>query len=282
MPEIGLLRYPYSLQLGWSNTRSETFRGCRRRYFYQYYWEFERELPLDRILLLRQLSSAPMIISQAVHTVLAAVLKRLLKTGDPIDQSHFHGYVSKAIQGELQSCSGLMGVYYGEREPVAAADLLPVVLVCMESFPASDRCSGLHEQLAEDQPFLIEPPGYGEARLEELKIYAKVDALLQTPTETVILDWKSGRQDPLKHLRKLVDYAAWADSVDLELMPSLRLEQFWARAQPNFDCISQTTVPRQDKDQDGIPALPESRRTADHPLCAPSPLQDQRKQRTMP
>ena len=24
-------------QLGWSSTRSETFRSCRRRYFFQYY-----------------------------------------------------------------------------------------------------------------------------------------------------------------------------------------------------------------------------------------------------
>ncbi|NDG75038.1 MAG: PD-(D/E)XK nuclease family protein [Synechococcaceae bacterium WB8_1B_136] len=211
MPEIGLSRYPYSPQLGWSTTRSETFRGCRRRYFYQYYWKFERELPLNRILLLRQLSSAPMIIGQAVHTVLAAVLRRLLKTRDPIDQSRFQVYVGKTILRELQSCSGLMEVYYGERQPVGAADLQPSVLACMEPFLASDRYHWLQEQLADDPPFLIEPPGYGEARLQELKIYAKVDALLQTPTETVILDWKSGRQDPVKHLRQLVGYAAWAE-----------------------------------------------------------------------
>lgn len=211
MPELGLPSYPYSPQLGWSPTRSETFRGCRRRYFYQYYWKFERELPLNRIMALRQLSSAPMIIGQAAHAVLAAVLKRLLTTRDPIDQQRFQGYVGKAIKRELQGCNGLMEVYYGERESVAAAELQPVVLACMETFLASDRYRWLQEQLAEDPPFLIEPPGYGEARLQELKIYAKVDALLQTPTETVILDWKTGRQDPVKHLRQLVGYAAWAE-----------------------------------------------------------------------
>ena len=180
MPEIALPRYPYTPQLGWSTTRSETFRGCRRRYFYQYYWKFERELPLDRIMVLRQLSSAPMIIGQAAHAVLAAVLRRLLKTLEPIDQSRFQGYVGKAIERELQGCSGLMEVYYGERESVAVADLQPVVQACMETFLASDRYRWLQEQLAEDPPFLIEPPGYGEARLQEFKIYAKVDALLQT------------------------------------------------------------------------------------------------------
>jgi CRISPR/Cas system-associated exonuclease Cas4 (RecB family) len=211
MPEIALPRYPYTPQLGWSTTRSETFRGCRRRYFYQYYWKFEQQLPLDRIVMLRQLSSAPMIIGQAAHTVLAAVLRRLLKTREPIDQDRFLVYVGKAIDKELKDCSGLMEVYYGERELVAAEDLQPVVLVCIEQFLASDRYRWLQEQLAEDPPFLIEPPGYGEARLQELKIYAKVDALLQTPNETVILDWKTGRQDPVKHLRQLVGYAAWAE-----------------------------------------------------------------------
>lgn len=37
MPAIPLLRFPFTPQLGWSTTRTETFRGCRRRYFYQYY-----------------------------------------------------------------------------------------------------------------------------------------------------------------------------------------------------------------------------------------------------
>jgi hypothetical protein len=211
MPEIALPRYPYSPQLGWSTTRSETFRGCRRRYFYQYYWKFERQLSLDRIVVLRQLSSAPMIIGQAAHAVLAAVLKRLLTTRDSIDQQRFQEYVGKAIERELEGCTGLMEVYYGERESVATAELQPLVLACMESFLASDRYRWFQEHLAEDPPFLIEPPGFGEARLQELKIYAKVDALLQTTTETVILDWKTGRQDPVKHLRQLVGYAAWAE-----------------------------------------------------------------------
>jgi hypothetical protein len=58
---------------------------------------------------------------------------------------------------------------------------------------------------------LIEPPGYGETRLRGQKIYAKVDVLIRLPGETVILDWKSGRQDAAKHTRQLLGYAAWAE-----------------------------------------------------------------------
>ncbi|MCS5700962.1 PD-(D/E)XK nuclease family protein [Cyanobium sp. FGCU-52] len=60
MPEIQLPDYPYTPQLGWSTTRSETFRTCRRRYFFQYYARFVANVPQDRLQRLRRLSSIPM------------------------------------------------------------------------------------------------------------------------------------------------------------------------------------------------------------------------------
>jgi predicted RecB family nuclease len=69
----------------------------------------------------------------------------------------------------------------------------------------------VRDQLSADPPWLIEPPGYGETRLRGQKIYAKVDVLIRLPGETLILDWKSGRQDAAKHTRQLLGYAAWAE-----------------------------------------------------------------------
>ena len=66
--------YPFTPQLGWSSTRSETFRSCRRRYFFQYYARYDRELPLVRIQRLKSLSSNPMAGGQAVHDVVAGLL----------------------------------------------------------------------------------------------------------------------------------------------------------------------------------------------------------------
>jgi hypothetical protein len=43
-----------------------------------------------------------------------------------------------------------------------------------------------------------------------MKIYAKVDFLLEAGGQAVILDWKSGRRDIEKHTRQLLGYAAWA------------------------------------------------------------------------
>lgn len=173
-----------------------------------------------------------LIIGQAAHEVLAAVLRRLLSTSAAIDRQRFEIYVLNAIHKELRDCGVLMEVHYGQRQPVDAAELQPAVLLCVEQFLASDRYRWVEEKLSEDPPFLIEPPGVGEARLQDLKIYAKVDFLLQTPTETIILDWKSGRQDPGKHLRQLVGYAAWA--AHTLAVPAGRIRCIAAYLQPPY------------------------------------------------
>lgn len=210
MPQINMPRYPYTPQLGWSTTRSETFHSCRRRYFFQYYAKYDPEIPLERIQLLRGLSNIPMTIGSAVHEVLAVLLRRLLRSGEPIDTERFWRHVDRTIR-ELLTFTSLMEVHYGERAVPEPGELLEPVRACLESVLASERYSWLRDHLPADPPYLIEPPGYGEARLQGLKIYAKVDVLIQVGGETLILDWKTGRQDPAKHGRQLLGYAAWAE-----------------------------------------------------------------------
>jgi CRISPR/Cas system-associated exonuclease Cas4 (RecB family) len=210
MPEIRLPSFPFTPQLGWSTTRSETFRACRRRYFYQYYGKFDSEIPLEQILHLKGLSSIPMMVGTAVHDVLATLLKRLLRSVDPIDRERFARHTERTLSGLLSGLE-LMETYYGKRPLPEAAELLEPVQSCLERFLASERYSWVRDQLSSDPPWLIEPPGYGETRLRGHKIYAKVDVLIRLPGQTVILDWKSGRQDPAKHTRQLLGYAAWAE-----------------------------------------------------------------------
>lgn len=209
MPEIALQQYDYTPQLGWSTTRWETFRTCRRRYFYQYYARYDREFSWQRIQGLKDLSSIPMTVGTVVHDVLAVLLKRLLKTSDEIDVQRFWARVEETLTRELAQTS-LMEVHYGLRAAPEPADLIEPVRACLERFLASDRYGWVRDQLSADPRYLIEPPGYGEARLQGMKIYAKVDFLLEAGGQTVILDWKSGRQDPEKHTRQLLGYAAWA------------------------------------------------------------------------
>jgi CRISPR/Cas system-associated exonuclease Cas4 (RecB family) len=231
MPEISLPSFPFTPQLGWSTTRSETFSACRRRYFYQYYGKFDPEIPLERILQLKGLSSIPMTVGTAVHDVLAALLQRLLRTAAPIDRERFGRHTERTL-AELLRGQGLMESYYGQRPQPEATELLEPVQACLDRFLASERYAWVRDQLSADPPWLIEPPGYGETRLRGQKIYAKVDVLIRVPGQTVILDWKSGRQDPAKHTRQLLGYAAWAEH-NLQI-PAEKILCVLAYLQPDY------------------------------------------------
>jgi CRISPR/Cas system-associated exonuclease Cas4 (RecB family) len=210
MPVIAFPGHAFTPQLGWSSTRSETFRSCRRRYFFQYYARYDQELPQARIQRLRSLSSLPMLVGEVVHEVVATLLRRLLRTTAPIDRERFTTHARQTIETSLAH-TPLMEVHYQQRPEPQAAELLETVLACLDQLFASERYSWLVRVLQADPRYLIEPPGYGEARLQGMKIYAKVDCLIEADGELVILDWKTGRQDPAKHLRQLLAYAAWAE-----------------------------------------------------------------------
>jgi CRISPR/Cas system-associated exonuclease Cas4 (RecB family) len=210
MPAITLPDYPYTSQLGWSSTRSETFRTCRRRYFFQYYARYDTELPLEHIQRLKGLSSIPMTVGEAVHDVLAVLLRRLLQSADPIDGDRFVCHVRQTLELAL-SGKELMEVHYGQRPMPRADDLFDSAMVCFEHLLSSERYNWLVAVLQRDPRYLIESPGYGEGRLQGMKIYAKVDCLVEADGQVVILDWKTGRQDPVKHSRQLLAYAAWAE-----------------------------------------------------------------------
>ena len=58
--------------------------------------------------------------------------------------------------------------------------------------------------------WLIEPPGFGETRLNGLKAYCKMDFLFPVGDEFHILDWKTGGKDRYKHSNQLIGYVAAA------------------------------------------------------------------------
>jgi hypothetical protein len=234
MPAITLPDYAFTPQLGWSSTRSETFGTCRRRYFFQYYGRYDTEIAQAQIQRLKSLSSVAMTIGEAVHAVLATLLKRLLRTTDPIDQQRFRRHVQHTTANLIASTE-FMEVYYRQRVVPELEELLEPVVGCLEQLMASERYGWLQDALRGDPKHLIEPPGYGEARLQGMKIYAKVDCLFEVDGEVLILDWKTGRQDPAKHLRQLLGYPAWAE--DHLKLPAERIRCVAAYLQPAYEEI---------------------------------------------
>jgi CRISPR/Cas system-associated exonuclease Cas4 (RecB family) len=202
-------RFPFSDILGWSATRYETFSLCRRKYFYQYYSKYDREVPKRLIQELRGLSSIPLAIGSAVHTVIETLLTRLRRTSQDIQREQFSDFAFRETRNRAQS-ETFQEVYYRDREGVSVDDLYPKVQVCLENLLASDRYRWLVEEAAQaSADWVIEPPGYGETRLNGLKAYFKVDFLFPVGQHYHILDWKTGKAEREKHRKQLLGYSAW-------------------------------------------------------------------------
>ena len=203
-------RFPFTAILGWSMSRYDMFSICKRKYFYHYYGKYDPEVPMRLIQELKQLSAVPLATGIAVHTVIQVLLNRLMRTSQDIDREQFFDFAFRRTKQRADSES-FHEVYYREREAVVVEDLYPKVQSCLENLLESDRYRWLVEEaIATRDRWVIEPPGYGETRMDGLKTYFKVDFLFPIGDQLHILDWKTGKRDPEKHRKQLVGYSAWA------------------------------------------------------------------------
>ncbi len=201
---------PFSSILGWSITRYDAFSYCKRRYYYEYYAKHDPDLARATIDKYRSLVSIPLETGAVVHEVVQAILGRLLSSTDEIDEPKLLDFASRATAYHV-SAKHFIEVAYRQAEVVEPEDLYPKVRLCLENFIHSKRLQWLRSVAPEAGPeWIVDPPGYGETRLDDLKLYAKVDFLLPLKGKLYIFDWKTGQVDPAKHRAQLVGYASWA------------------------------------------------------------------------
>jgi hypothetical protein len=207
-PEIK--RFPFTPILGWSATRYEAFSICKRRYFYQYYAKYDRETPVRVISRYRELVSVPLEIGGIVHEVIAALLRRLATRPEDIDRERFLAFATGAARESLRA-KRFEEVVYRQVGQIALDDMLPKIHQSLENLLASARYEWLAgEGRQKAGAWVIEPPGFGETRLGDLKVYCKVDFLFPFDEAIHIFDWKTGKQDADKHRKQLIGYATWA------------------------------------------------------------------------
>jgi len=144
-----------------------------------------------------------------VHGIIAVILNRLLKTNSEIDRGRFEKFIERQVVRDL-SRRTFLEVQYSEMDEVLTSDLLPAVRECLWNFLDSPRLEWVREKALKSGDWLIEPPGYGEARMRGMKVYCKVDFLFAVDERVVILDWKTGKEDVEKHGKQLLGYSAWA------------------------------------------------------------------------
>jgi PD-(D/E)XK nuclease superfamily len=227
--------YSYTPILGWSMSRYDTFTSCKRKYYYQYYGKYDKEFQRKKIDNLKRLTSVPMEIGNVVHDVAAVLLERLVKSNSQIESSKFNSFITNMIS-ESSLTKKYFEVYYGEKSIITPQEIEQPANICFSLFFKSQRFTWLKKSLFQNDQWLIEPAGYGETRLQGMKIYAKVDFLVIVDGKVVIIDWKTGRQEKEKHTKQLFGYSAWAIN-NLNKEPS-DIQAIIAYMKPEYDEIS--------------------------------------------
>ena len=202
-------KFEYTAILGWSSTRYDIFSECKRKYYYQYYAKFDKEYQKHNIDFLKKLTSIPKEIGNISHDVVKEVLERLKKSSTPIDKQKFEAYVKNIAQTRREK--NFFEVHYKVQEQIYAEQLFRKTYVSLINFLESERFEWIKESaISEMDKWIIEPEGYGESRLDGLKLYCKVDFMFPSGEKIIILDWKTGKKNEKKHSKQLVGYAAWA------------------------------------------------------------------------
>ena len=230
MPKVK--QFSYTPMLGWSATRYDTFSICKRKYFYQYYAKYDPELARRQIDRFRALVSIPLEIGSVTHKVIEVLLNRLKRSDEAIDRDKFFDFTQRTVEHRLNT-QQFDEVIYGQQEKVSKEDLMPVVENCLTNLLESQRFAWLMEEaIASRDEWVIDPPGYGETRIADLKVYCKVDFMFPIGENLHIVDWKTGKEDAEKHRKQLLGYSTWA-SFHFEVEAS-RVDPSIAYLQPEY------------------------------------------------
>ncbi len=203
-------KFRYTPILGWSASRYDTFVRCKRLYFYTYYAKFDLDFPTHQIKALKSLTTIPLEIGNIAHDMIKSLLERLQISDEPVDREKFLRYVRRKTLDYCQK--PFQEVYYSELDKIDVENMvyLPVV-AALEAFMNSRRFEWIQSQPMQNRTrWIIEPPGFGETRIEGLKAYCKVDFLFPENEHYVVLDWKTGKEDRYRHHAQLLGYVYWA------------------------------------------------------------------------
>ena len=207
-----LRRFEFTDVLGWSHSRYNTFTTCKRKYYYTYYGKYDGD-NLVKINTLKALTSVPLEIGNISHKIIKVLLTRLQKTAEPIDRERFADF-SRRKAKEIFRSKVFQETYYKDREEIDfETEIFEAVAKGLNNFLESERLQWLFEEaLTEKEDWLIEPGGFGECRIENMKAFCKVDFLFPLGDEIHVLDWKTGEPNyrkRSKHNEQLKGYVTW-------------------------------------------------------------------------
>jgi hypothetical protein len=211
-------KFEYTPVLGWSLSRYDLFQICKRRYYYTYYAKYDCEYPLEKTSFLKEMTSVPLAVGNVSHAVVETLLGRLLKEEGRIDREKFFEYTGRTLERYCKT-NTFREAYYKEVSEIDASIIEEAVTLCLTNFLNSNRMKWLREKaITTKKDWILEPPGYGETRIDGLKAYFKVDFLFPVDERVYIIDWKTGQPFEEKYRKQLLGYTGWA-SYHLDITP---------------------------------------------------------------
>ncbi|MBT4288741.1 MAG: hypothetical protein HOD92_15545 [Deltaproteobacteria bacterium] len=204
-------KFEFTSILGWSSSRYDLFTSCKRKYFYNYYAKFDEDFTKAHIDALKRLTSIPLEIGNIVHDVNKVILERLQKTARPIDPARFQQYILNTTM-EYCHAKTFQEIYYQKLNQINFEnDVFPKVNLALNNFLQNQRFNWLlSDALPASDQWVVEPGGFGETRINNLKAYCKVDFLFPVGDELFIIDWKTGKAHTEKHKKQMLGYTSWA------------------------------------------------------------------------
>jgi len=200
----------YTDVLGWSMSRYDRFLNCKRRYFYDYYAKFDTEISPEKIRFLKNLTSKALETGNIVHDIIKDILKRYQKTVEPINKDKFFKYLFEMTKKHCNS--KIFFEDYYNSEIVLASKIYIKVKNMLENFLSSSRFKWVEKSaISQSSKWVIEPEGFGETRINNLKVFCKVDFLFPVENKLYIIDWKTGKSEKKKHSKQLTGYSLWAN-----------------------------------------------------------------------
>ncbi|MEW5806858.1 MAG: PD-(D/E)XK nuclease family protein [Acidobacteriota bacterium] len=209
-------RYEYSDVAGWSFSRYDTFRTCKRQYYFEYYGK--KHAPpeiMERIDFLKSLLSSAILLGQIVHDAIATILRKIQSMNEEIPLDDLREKATRVFSETLAG-SLLLDTYYGAIiTPARKFELEFQLESCLESFYASKWYQELKSTPDERKAkWIIEPEDFGEFRLDGMKAYARVDFAFPSEDGYLnIIDWKTGKRYDQKHAIQMQGYILYAHDV---------------------------------------------------------------------
>lgn len=175
-------------KFAWSFSRGETWKKCRRRYYFNYIAGWEPGPQKDRIWELKKLWAMPLFKGRTIHDLIAEAIKGQKPPDLPL--------MVRKLADVFQAVrpSQFVEVVNGGRLDSADMDMASMdARVQLASF-----CNVIYPQLSEytirdvemERRFSLDP---------STPATAKIDLRLETfDGMIVLLDWKTGKEDPLE------------------------------------------------------------------------------------